>query len=63
MPINMEQFRVLTTEILSCIRKLYLHYKPVMRILTSVVNYSNHKMLLYGYMNCCVPRLIQADYT
>lgn len=63
MPINMEQFRVLTSEILSCIRKHYFHCKPVMRILTNVVNYSKHKILLYGYIICCAPRLTQADYT
>jgi hypothetical protein len=63
MPINMEQFRVLTSENLSCIRKHYFHYKPVMRILTNVVNYSKHKILFYGYINCCVSRLTQADHT
>jgi len=34
-----------------------------MRILTNVVNYSKHKILLYGYIICCAPRLTQADYT
>jgi hypothetical protein len=63
MPINKEQFQVLASEIRSSIRKHYFHYKSIMRILTNVVNYSKHTILLYSYINCCVPRLTQADYT
>ena len=54
MPINMEQFLVMTSEIISCIRKHHFHYKPVTRILINVVNYSKHKIILFTLPVVCL---------